>query len=186
MRCKHADQRILRTLRDALALSSSFYEGAHHTPRNHRLASSIVIIATLSHMFGSAVILVINRATLPILLLALILDGLSVIAGYYLWTLIVWKVGQWMKPIAPNYKDLLSLVGFAYAPQILNILTLIPLLGRPIELILAVWSLLAVIVAVRQGLDISTRRAALLCLVSWIPVQMVIGVVQLTLVKLDT
>lgn len=183
MRHKLSEPGILRTLRDALALNSSLYEVAHHTPGNHRLAFSIVIMATLSHMVGSAVILLINRATLPILLLVLILDGLSVIAGYYLWTFIVWKVGQWIKPIDPTYRDLLSPIGFAYAPQILNVLTLVPLLGRPIELMLAVWSLLAVIVAVRQGLDISTRRAALLCLVSWIPVQTAIGIVQLTVLN---
>jgi len=67
--------------------------------------------------------------------------------------------------------------GFAYAPQVLNFLTLIPL-GQPIERVLAVWSLLAVIVAVRQGLDISTSWAALLCLVGWPLIQVAIGLVQ--------
>jgi len=71
---------------------------------------------------------------------------------------------------------LLSPIGFAYAPQVLNFLTLIPLLGQPIERVLAVWSLLAVIVAVRQGLDISW--AALLCLVGWPLIQVAIGLVQ--------
>jgi len=44
--------------------------------------------------------------------------------------------------------------------------------------VLAVWSLLAVIVAVRQGLDISTSWAALLCLVGWPLIQVAIGLVQ--------
>ena len=55
---------------------------------------------------------------------------------------------------------------------------MIPLLGRPIELILSVWSLLAVIVAVRQGLDIKTRLAAFICLVGWPVIQLAIGFVQ--------
>jgi hypothetical protein len=69
-------------------------------------------------------------------------------------------------------------IGFAYAPQVLNFLTLIPLLGRPIELLLSVWSLLAVIVAVRQGLDIRTGWATVICLVGWPLVQVAIGFVQ--------
>lgn len=73
---------------------------------------------------------------------------------------------------------MLSPIGFAYAPQVLNFLTLIPFLGRPIELVLSVWSLLAVIVAVRQGLDISTNWAALICLVGWPLIQVAIGLVQ--------
>lgn len=57
-------------------------------------------------------------------------------------------------------------------------LTLIPLLGRPIELVLAAWSLLAVLVAVRQGLDVNTAWAALISVVGWLVIQIAIGFVQ--------
>ncbi len=171
-------QSLGKTLWNALVLDANFYENARNTPRNHRLALTIVILAALSHVLGSAVILLINRAKLPILVLALLIDGISVVAGYYFWTFTILKIGQWLKPIDPTYGDLLSPIGFAYAPQVLNFLTLIPFLGRPIELVLSVWSLLAVIVAVRQGLDISTLRAASICLIGWPLIQVAIGFVQ--------
>jgi hypothetical protein len=167
------------TLRKALALDGDFYENAHNTPKNNRIARTIVILAAVSHALGSALILLVNRATLPILVLALLIDGLSVVAGYYFWTLTIWKIGQGLKRHSLTYRDLLIPIGFAYAPQVLNFLTLIPLLGQPIELLLAIWSLLAVIVAVRQGLDISTRWAAVICLVGWPVVQVAIASVQL-------
>ncbi|MBW4513700.1 MAG: YIP1 family protein [Timaviella obliquedivisa GSE-PSE-MK23-08B] len=166
------------TLRNALALNANFYEDVRNTSKNRRIARIIVFLAALSYMIGSSVILLINRATVSILLPALLFNGLIVIVGYYFWTFVVFKVGQWLKPIDPTYRDLLSPIGFAYAPQVLNFLTLIPLLGQPIGLILSVWSLLAVIVSVRQGLDIRTRWAGLICLLGWIPIQIVIGSVQ--------
>ncbi|UBF27956.1 YIP1 family protein [Kovacikia minuta CCNUW1] len=169
---------LRKTLWNALLLNANFYEHARNTPRNRRIALTIVVLAAFSHLLGSAIILLINRAPISVLLPALILDGLSVVGGYYLWTFMVFKTGQWLKPIDPTYGDLLSPIGFAYAPQILNFLTLIPLLGQTIELVLAVWSLLAVIVAVRQGLDISTRQSTLIGLVGWIPIQIAIGFVQ--------
>lgn len=169
---------LCKTLKSAITLKGSFYENACDTPQNRSFALKIVILAALSRAIGSAVILLINLATVPVLLLALLIDVISVVIGYYLWTYSIWKIGQWLKPIDPNYGDLLSPIGFAYAPQIFNFLTLIPLLGRPIELILAVWSLLAVIVAVRQGLDISTRQAAIICLIVWSLIQILIGFVQ--------
>ncbi|RCJ39173.1 hypothetical protein A6770_12075 [Nostoc minutum NIES-26] len=172
------------TLRRALSLNGDFYENARNTQRNLRLALSIVILATVSHTIGSGVILLINRATVFVLLTGLLIDAIAVVAGYYFWTFTIWKIGQWLKPIDPTYGDLLVPIGFAYAPQVLNFLTLIPLLGRPIELILAVWSLLAVIVAVRQGLDITTRRAAFICLVGWPLIQIAIGFVQVLEQKL--
>jgi hypothetical protein len=165
-------------LRKALALNGDFYEHAQNTPKNQRIARTIVILAAVSHTLGSAVILVINRATLPILIFSLLIDALSVVVGYYFWTLTIWKIGQWLKRESLTYRELLIPIGFSYAPQVLNFLTLIPLLGRPIELLLAIWSLLAVIVAVRQGLDIKTRWAALICLVGWPLVQVAIGFVQ--------
>lgn len=177
-------QGVCKTLRNALALNSHFYENTRNTPRNRKLAITIVTLAAFSHALGSAVILLINRATFPILLVALLIDIVSIVIGYYFWTFTILKIGQWLKPIDPTYGDLLSPIGFAYAPQVLSFLTLIPLLGRPIELILAVWSLLAVIIAVRQGLDISTRKAALICLVGWPLIQIAIGFVQVLEQKL--
>jgi hypothetical protein len=171
-------QGLFKTLSNALLLNASFYENARNTPKTHRLALTIVILAALSHALGSAVILLINLATIPELLVTLVIDALWLIVGYYFWTFSIWKVGQLLKPIDPTYSDLLSPIGFAYAPQVLNFLTLIPLLGRSIELILAAWSLLAVIVAVRQGLDITTRQAVFICLIAWPLIQIAIGLLQ--------
>ncbi|MGF2036057.1 MAG: Yip1 family protein [Nostoc sp. CmiVER01] len=169
---------LCQTLRYALALNGNFYENARNTHKNRKLALNIVILGAVSHAIGSGVILLINRATVFVFLISLLINAIAIIIGYYFWTFTIWKIGQWLKPIDPTYNDLLIPIGFAYAPQILNFLTLIPLLGRPIELILAVWSLLAVIVAVRQGLDITTRRAAFICLIGWPLIQIAIGFVQ--------
>lgn len=171
-------QNFCTTFWYAITLNASLYETAQSSLQNHRLALVIVILAMISHAVGSAVILLINRATLSALLLALLLDGLSVLIGYYFWTFTVWKVGQWLKSSSPSYGTLLNPIGFAYAPQVLNFLTLIPLLGRPIELALAVWSLLAVIVAVHQGLSIKLLRAVVICLVGFPLIQIAIGFVQ--------
>lgn len=166
------------TLWNALALDGNFYENAHNTPKTHRIAQTIVILAALSHLLGSAVILLINLAPPRIMFLALVIDAMSVVGGYYFWTLTIDKIGQWLKPHHANYRDLLVPIGFAYAPQVLNFLTVIPLLGGAIVLVLSIWSLLATIVAVRQGIDISDRTAALICLVGWPLVQIAIGFVQ--------
>jgi hypothetical protein len=167
-----------KTLWKALSLNADFYEYAPNTPRTRNLARSIVFLAAGSHALGSALILLINRASVGILLLALAIDVLSVVGGYYFWTFSIWQIGRWLKRHSLTLGDLLVPIGFAYAPQVLNFLTLIPLLGRPIELLLAVWSLLAIVVAVRQGLDIRTIWALLLSLIGWSLVQLAIGSVQ--------
>lgn len=169
-----------KTLWKALKLRAGFYDNAHRIPKANQLALTVVLLAAFSQLLGSLVILLINRATLPLLGLILLLQGMAIVAGYYFWTFTIWKLGHWFRCNTPPYKELLNPIGFAYAPQVLNFLTLIPLLGRPIELVLAVWSLLAVIVAVREGLNISTRWATLACLVGWPLIQLAIGFIQIS------
>lgn len=178
MSAKHKKNALCRTLWKALALDGDFYENARDTPKNQRIARTIVILSAVSHALGSAVILLISRAILPVLIVALLLDGLSVLGGYYFWTLTIWKIGQWLKRDSLTYRELLIPIGFAYAPQVLNFLIVIPLLGQTIQLLLANWSLLTVIVAVRQGLDIKTRWATVICLGGWPLIQIAIGMVQ--------
>lgn len=169
---------IWQTIWDALTLNSQLYQNAQSNLRTRRTALAIVILAALSRASGTTVILLLNRVRLPTFLLVLFLDILSVMIGYYFWTFTIWKIGQWLKSNPPTYQKLLHPIGFAYAPQFLNFATLIPLLGRPIELVLAAWTLLAVIVAVRQALHISLLRAVTIALVSFSLLQIVTGTIQ--------
>jgi len=176
---KNSKWSLGRTLQEALTLDAHFYEDAHRSSSSQRLALTVVILAAVSNALGSAFILLINRVSPTMFVIALAINAISVVIGYYFWTLTTWQLGQWFKPNHASFRELLIPIGFAYAPQVLNFLTLIPLLGRPIQLGLAVWSLLAVIVAVRQGLDISTIWAASICLVGWPLVQVAVGLVQI-------
>lgn len=166
------------TLREALTLDAHFYEDAPNTYRTRKIAQTIVILAAFSNTFGNAAILLINRIGLAMFVLALIVNCISVLLGYYFWTLTIWKIGDWFKPDHVSFSELLVPIGFAYAPQVFNFLTLIPLLGILIQLLLSIWSLLAVIVAVRQGLDISNFWAAVICLIGWPLIQLAVSSVQ--------
>ena len=169
---------LWQTLWQALSLNGDFYENARHTAKNYRIAVTVAILAALSHALGSGIILLINLAPPRLMAVSLVIDILSVVGGCFFWALTIWLIGKWLNRNALNYGDLLVPIGFAYAPQALNFLTVIPLLGRPIELVLSVWSLLAVIVAVRQGLDISLNWATAICLVGWPVGQVAIGLIQ--------
>jgi len=172
-------RQFLYTIKNALLLNPELYDNACHIPLNNQVSLIIVILAGISHALGSLFILLFNQASIYLLLLALLIDALSIIIGYYFWALTIWKVGQFIKLIDPKFNNLLSPIGFAYAPQLLNFLNLIPLLGRAIELILGLWSLLAVIIAVRQALHITTRKAAFICLIAWPLIQTAVGFIQI-------
>lgn len=169
---------IRRTTWQALTLNERFYQTAQGDRTTCRSALIVVAVAALSRAVASIVISLLNRATMPVLIVTTLLGIFSVIVGYYFWTFTIWKVGQWLKLHSLPYAQLRCLVGFAYAPQVLNFLILLPLFGRPIELILSVWTLLAVSVAVAKAMNITTLRAALISSICYPVVQIVPILIQ--------
>jgi hypothetical protein len=166
-------------LLDALTLNQDFYEHSHRYPAAKRFAKGIVALAALSHGLGSGLILLLYQPSLIQIGLGFLINTISVAVGYYLWTYAIWKLDTYLNPPVPPYQELLIPVGFAYTPQILNCLTVIPLFGRPITLALAGWTLLGAIAAVRAGLNIDLAKATLLAGVGFTLVQVAIGLVQL-------
>ncbi len=178
---------IGKILWEALTLNPDLYEDADRNAVTIRRAQLVVAVVALSHAIGSSIILLLYQAPLLLLVFGFVANALSVIGGYYFWTFSIWKIGKWLCrhdvhiSHTPTYRKLLGPIGYAHTPQLLNFLTVIPLLGRPIEVGLATWSLLAVIVAVRQGLGIGLWRAVAICVIGWPLVQVAIGVVQLAI-----
>jgi hypothetical protein len=94
------------------------------------------------------------------------------VIGYALWALIVTVVGTKLMPepqTKADFNETFRVVGFAAAPGLLNILAIIPFLGRLISFVIGIWSLVVMVVAVRQVLDYTdTGRAIIVCLIGMV------------------
>ena len=103
---------------------------------------------------------------------AVIVTAIASLVGWFIWAFLTYWIGTRLLPEADTKADigqLLRTIGFASAPGIFRILEAIPLIGRLISLILAVWMLIAMVIAVRQALDYkSTWRAVGVCLIGWL------------------
>jgi hypothetical protein len=170
--------KVKKYLWEAVTLNPDLYEDALRNQNAIKLARIVVILAAVSYALGSSVIGLIYRPSLPLLIFVFLINGFVVLIGYYFWTFIIWKLGQWLHLRPPAYKNLLAPIGLAHTPQVLNFLTVIPLFGRPIEIGLSTWSLLAVIAAVKRGLDLNFWQAIVICASGWLLVEVTLGVVQ--------
>jgi len=175
---RHSIRWLRQVLLDALTLNQNFYEHSHRYPAAKRFAQGVVALAALSHGLGSGLILLLYQPSLAQLGVGILINTGSVVLGYYLWTYAIWKLDTYIAPPVPPYRELLIPVGFAYTPQVLNFLTVIPLFGRPITLALAGWTLLGAIAAVRAGLNIDLVKATLMAGVGFTLIQVAIGLVQ--------
>jgi hypothetical protein len=97
---------------------------------------------------------------------------LGALVGWLVWAWLTYFIGTRVLPGAQthaNWGQLLRTTGFAAAPGILRIFAVIPFFRWLVYLVVAIWTLAAFVVAVRQALDYSsTLRAAGVCLIGWI------------------
>lgn len=78
-------------------------------------------------------------------------------------------------PDAASPAQMRNLVAWGYAPGLLNVLAILPLVGGPISIVVAIWGLVTQVIGVRTALDISTGRAVGLVFVTVIVLGLLIA-----------
>jgi hypothetical protein len=107
----------------------------------------------------------------------LVFGTIAGLLGWVVWAWLTYFIGTRLLP-EPDTKadigELLRTIGFASSPGILRVVGIVPILGSIVIVVSAVWTLVAVVVAVRQALDYrSIGRAIGVCVIGWV-VQIVI------------
>jgi hypothetical protein len=146
----------------ALRLDAATYEDVEHDPSALGQATIVVVVA------GAAT----GVAQMPDAPLAGLAVGAALgIVGWVLWACLVGLIGaRWLAEprTEADGAELLRTLGFAAAPGVLRILGIIQPLATPTDVVAGVWTVLAMIVAVRQVLDFSTTwRAVAVCTIGW-------------------
>lgn len=106
----------------------------------------------------------------------IVMGVLRALVGYLVWTTIVWLIGTKVMPepaTKADFPETFRVVGFAAAPGLLSVLTIIgiiPVLGwllaALIGLLILIWTIAAMVVAVREVLDYSsTGKAAIVVVI---------------------
>ena len=119
----------------------------------------------------------------------LVLGTIFGLLGWAVWAWLIYFIGTRWLPEADTRADageLLRTMGFATTPGILRVVGIVPVLAPLVTIVAAVWTLVAMVVAVRHALDYrSTGRAIGVCIIGWL-VQVVILILVTALVPRPT
>ncbi len=163
------DPLINRMIR-ASKLDIDLYEEVERDEGAIYQAFLVVVFSSLAAGIGSARFGHLN---------AIVLGTILSIIGWLIWAYLTYFIGTRLLPepqTEADYGQLLRTIGFASSPGIIRILGLIPPIANLIFIIAGIWSLMAMVVAVRQALDYkSTLRALIVCLIGWIVQGLFIG-----------
>jgi hypothetical protein len=129
-------------------------------------AAIIVVVAAFLSAIGSAF-----GAARPVV--SFFSTLLSSVVGWVVWSYVSHYVGQAMFKGKGTPMQMLRVVGYANAPQLLGILNIIPCIGWIGGLAGAILSLIASIMAIREALDLETGQAIIVALVGWVALAIV-------------
>ncbi len=156
----------------ALRLDSTVYTLVQGSRAGLTLALVVVLLAAISEALGQSVVLFLNRVRPFRYALSLVMAVASNLIGYFLWSTAIW-LALWLAfGVEEPFVGALAVVGLAYAPQLFAFFEVTPYFGNFFGLVLTLWTMAAVVVAVRFGMGMSTWQAALTGIVSWAAIQL--------------
>lgn len=94
--------------------------------------------------------------------------AISALLGWLLWAGITYLIGAKLLGGTATWGELLRTLGFAQTPGVLYVLGFVPVLGGIIRFAVAIWVLIAGIIAIRQALDVGTGKAILTAVLGWL------------------
>lgn len=147
-------QRVVR----AVTFDVKFYQEAKDDVRLSREALIVVIIAVALGAIGSI------WGGFGSILGALVAG----IVGYYAWAYITHLVGANFFHGTGTFPQLQRTLGYAWAPQALGFIGLIPCIGWVGGLVGGIWSLACGVLAVREAHGFDTNNAILTAIIGWL------------------
>ncbi len=142
-----------------LRLDAEIFEEVEKDPNATREAFIIVVLAGISNGIGGLGYMGAG---------GLLMGLLAGIVGWLLWSAIIYLIGVKGFGYTSDMGELLRCLGFAYTPGIFNFIGILPGIGHTLRLLVMVWILVAFIIAVRQALDVDTRRAVIVSFLGFV------------------
>jgi len=166
-------ERMIRAAR----LDVSLYEEVESDTTATSQAATVVLLVAIANAIAGAIVgaFISHRGGTGIL--GGIIGGIIIaFIGWIAWSYVTYFVGTNLFNGTATPGEMMRTIGFAQSPGVLNIITFIPCLGAIVALVVAIWMLIAGVIAVRQALDFETSKAILTVIIGWI-VYVIIAVV---------
>lgn len=141
----------------AATLDVATYEEVEHDTTATTQAGAVVVLAAIAQGVASPYTGVIYGVVSSLI-------GWIVMAG------LTFFIGTRLFKGTATWGELLRTLGFATAPGLLHILGIIPILGGLVGFIVMLWVLVAIVIGIRQALDVTTGKAVvtgLLGVIAW-------------------
>ena len=143
----------------AMRLDANTFEEIERDPTAMAQAAGVIALAAVSMGIGNVWYGGISGIVTQVII--------SLI-GYAVWAVLVWVIGTKVMPdpgTKADFAEAFRVIGFAASPGLLGIITIIPILGWLLMILIWLWQLAAMVIAVKAVLDYDTIGKAIIVVV---------------------
>ena len=143
----------------AMRLDANTFEEIERDPTAMAQAAGVIALAAVSMGIGNVWYGGISGIVTQVII--------SLI-GYAVWAVLVWVIGTKVMPdpgTKADFAEAFRVIGFAASPGLLGIITIIPILGWLLMILIWLWQLAAMVIAVKAVLDYNTIGKAIIVVV---------------------
>jgi hypothetical protein len=149
---------IIENAVSASMLDVDLYNRVEDDTSLNTQAAVVVVVANSLAGVGSAIAA--EAASATEIGIAILLGALSGIVGWLVWSAVATLVGTRIFHGTSDFGEMRRVIGFAYAPLAVGVVPWLGFIG-------AAWVLLAAVVAIREGMDFSTKRSIATMITGW-------------------
>jgi hypothetical protein len=150
--------RILRAIR----LDTSVFKEIAEDEGAMSQAAIIVVVVSLLSAIGGAIA---SNNFIVSLIVSLLL---SILIGWIGWAILTYFIGTFLFKGKTDIPEMMRVLGYANAPNLLGVFGFIPCVGWIIALVGGILSLIAGFLAVREAMEFDTGPAILTVVISWV------------------
>ena len=159
---------VWRAIQLGLWLEPGIVQIADTHPNAGGIVFGVVMVAGISVLIGQSVILFANQVRPGRFALSLVINGLLLVAGWIMWSAMVWITGGFLFDESPRFLLVLRLIGLSYAPLVFGFLVLMPYLGLFVNRVLYTWSFLVALKAVALAYHVGFWLALACVGIGWL------------------
>jgi hypothetical protein len=152
----------------AAQLDTSLYEEVEADESASGQAALVVVLVGMASGLGHGLWEMMQGHGSAALVVGAVGGAVGQLIGWVIWAFLTYWIGTSLFKGTATYGEMLRTLGFAQSPGVLIVLSFIPILGWVIHVVVAIWMLVAGIIAIRQALDFTTEKAIFTALIGWL------------------
>ncbi len=157
---------------DALSISPALFPNLADATYGPWIALLVLLLAALSEGIGQSIVLFANRVKPFNFVLSLITSALIFAITYLFWVASIWLVVELVFKINIPVYGLAFALALCYAPKMLGFLAALPYFGMPISAVLSIWTLLSILLGLRNTTGLTLWRSVIAAGGGWLVLQM--------------